>query len=251
MKVMSFNTRNKNDAGGHSIEERAPRILQIINQEDPDLLGLQEYGVRMKGHIEKVLLEKYEMLEKTTNVNISSPVLWKKDRFRCVDKGWFWLSPTPDTPSVSWDDRYQEERICTWVILKDKQTEKSFVYMNTHLGIGTECLQRSPEMIHTYSKKFFDLPIIITGDFNMRPDSVGYTVMMKCFTDANAVMAKDPHPTYHSYYAIPEERMGLIDYCFIKGKIRPDGYKTLAITVDGKFPSDHHAIMAAVTLGYL
>ena len=206
MKVMSFNTRNKNDADGHSIAERAPRILQIIFQEDPDLLGLQEYGVRMKGHIEKALLEKYEIVEKTTNVNISSPVLWKKDRFQCVDKGWFWLSPTPDTASVSWDDRYQEERICTWVKLKDIQTEECIVYMNTHFGIGKACLQQSPEIIHTYSKKFVDFPIVITGDFNMRPDSEGYRAMAKYHTDINAVTAKDLRPTYHSYNTIPDEK---------------------------------------------
>lgn len=249
MKIVSFNTRNSNDVNGHSIAERAPRIIQVIFAEDADLIGLQEYGVRMKEKIEKSLLEKYEIVEKFTNVNIASPVLWKKERFECVDKGWFWLSDTPDVASASWDDYYKEERVCTWVKLREKQTDKCFVYMNTHLGIGTECLRLSPVLINEYCERFAGLPIIVTGDFNMTPEAEGYKAMVKYFTDVNAVTVDDQRPTYHGYNTISEEKKGLIDYCFIKGEIKADDYQTLDITIDGKYPSDHHAIMAKVTLG--
>jgi len=241
MKIVSFNLRNANDANCHSIAERAPRIMQIISEQNADVLGLQEYGTGMKKHIHDKLIEEYGFFETVTNKNISSPVLWKKSRFDCLDKGWLWLSETPNEKSISWDDKYNEERICNWALLKDKQTGKNFVYMNTHFGVGKECTTKSPLIINEYCKKFADLPLIITGDFNMSPDSEGYKNMTANFTDVNTVTANDARITFHAYYN-PEKKQSLIDYCFIKNAVCPKNYKLLDITFDGKYPSDHHAI---------
>lgn len=248
MKIMSFNLRNANDADGHSIAERAPRILQVISDFDADLLGLQEYGDRINDKIYDTLIEKYCFFEQRTSKGISSPILWKKDAFECLENGYFRLSATPNVQSVSFDDKYNEERLCLWVMLKDKQTEKSFVYMNTHFGVGIECIKNSPEAINEYSKRFSHLPVIITGDFNMSPESVGYKNMTKFFTDVNAVTAKDTRYTFHSYNTSDSEKRKLIDYCFINGNVTPKAYKMIDSTFDGKYPSDHHAITAIVTL---
>ena len=42
MRIISYNLRYTDDPDGHSIQERAPRILDIIKDYDPDIMGFQE-----------------------------------------------------------------------------------------------------------------------------------------------------------------------------------------------------------------
>lgn len=249
IKVVSFNVRCCGDPDGHSINERAPRLAQVLSAENADIMGFQEYTAEMKACIESGLTEKYEIFSKprAEGDRESVPILWKKDRFDCIDKGWFWFSDTPEVESKGWDEIYDCYRICMWVVLKDKKIDKSFIYMNTHYGFGDKGQCDSSELINEYTSRIAKLPVVVTGDFNMTPDSAGYKTITRYFTDVNAVTVNDNRPTYHGYNRISPEKQAHIDYCFIKGKIKPESYKMLDVTFDGKFPSDHHAITATIS----
>lgn len=256
MKILSFNLRNSNDTDGHSVAERAPRVMWTIENEDPDLMGMQEYGERMENIIHEKLIEKYGFYEKGTGKIyapadvklLSSPILWRKSRFDCLDKGYFWLSEKPEERTVSFDDKYNEVRACVWVKLVDRQTGKTFIFMNTHFGVGKRCISESPRIISEYVKRFGDLPIIITGDYNMKPDSDGYAAMSESFTDVNMVTTMDMRKTFHSYNRIPEEERRTLDYCFVKGGVKAVDYEVIDRLFDGCFSSDHYPIRAEVEL---
>ena len=240
LKVISFNIRYGDDKDGNSVVERAPRLAKITSKYDADVIGFQEYTVPWEKEIEKYYPE-YEIFNKYRSVNEleGAPILWKKDKFDLLDTGYFWLSDTPEVESRGWDELYHCWRMCQYVILKHKESGKVFTYMNTHYGFGDNGQTKSSKLIYEYSKKISTNPTFVTGDFNMRPDSLGYAEMIKRFTDVNAVTVNDRRTTYHGYGTVDDAH---IDYCFIDDKIKPISLKIIDETVDGMFPTDHYGL---------
>lgn len=245
LNVMSFNIRCANDANGHTIAERAPRIKSIFEAYSPDLVGIQEFSPAWEQFFEEYLAIGYEMyyIPRDFNKNReATPLMWKNDKYECIEKKTFWLSDTPETESRGWDEKYDVNRICSYVVLKDREKGKQFVFMNTHFGFGDNCQTKSAELIYKYSRNFADLPVFVTGDFNMKNDSAGYKVMSGLFTDVNFVTAKDYSCTFHGYE--PEKHPDYyIDYCFVNGLVTPKEHKIITDTFDGKYPSDHYALL--------
>ncbi len=243
LDIISFNIRCCDDKNGNSIEERAPRLNKIISQYEPDLIGLQEYRPKWEEHIDKYFGDKYEIFAKyrAESEKEASPMLWRKDKFECIKTGYFWLSDTPDVESKGWDERFDCFRMCVYALLKEKQSGKMIVFMNTHFGFGDDGQIKSVKLIEEYFKKFSSYPAFIVGDFNMTPDDAAYTVMSEKFTDVNSVTNNDLRTTYHGYN--PESiKNQHIDYCFINNNVKPVSQKIIDDTVDGMFPSDHYGL---------
>ena len=243
LKVISFNIRCCDDSNGHAISERAPRLKKVCAPFDADIIGFQEFSDGWVPEIERDFADNYIILNKwrAESDHESSPILWKKDKFECVNKGCFWLSETPEVESRGWDELYDRHRICQWVILKEKESGKVFTYMNTHYGFGDKGQTDSSRLIYEYSKKISSNPTFITGDFNMNPKAPGYAEMVKNFTDANMVTLKNTADTYHGYQPSVYKDTH-IDYCFVDKNVTPISMKVIDETVDGKFPSDHFGL---------
>lgn len=247
LKVITFNIRYCDDENGHSIKERAPRLKKVVEPYEADIIGLQECTPPYLEIIEKYWSDKYEIFNKyraQSNLE-STPILWRKDKFECLKKGWFWLSDTPEEESKGWDEGHCY-RICLYAVLKDKESGKIFTAMNTHFGFGDKCQTDSVRLVYDYSRKISDNPTFITGDFNMTPETVGYKEMTKLFADVNAQTAKDMRTTFHGYDV--DYTGEHIDYCFINSKVKPEKSEMIDALVDGKFPSDHYGIYFELSL---
>ena len=245
MKVVTFNLRCADDPDGNSIAERAPRVKTVLERYDADLAGFQEATPAWLAHIIADFGDRYEIFNqyRAEKDLESTPMMWKKDRFDCVDKGYFWLSDTPNIESKGWDtwDCY---RICLWATLRAKENGAVFTFLNTHYGFGDTCQIASSKLIMEYSKK---TAAIVTGDFNMTPDSAGYRQMTTFFADVNAETVHDTRITYHGYD--PGHTGSLIDFCFVTpGSIVPVTSKRMDDLVDGKFPSDHYGVYSEVEI---
>lgn len=244
ISVISFNIRCCDDIGGNSIAKRAPRLSEITSRYNADIIGFQEYRPKWEEHISKYYGEKYDMFVKYRSQKgdvEAAPILWLKEKFDCLKTGYFWLSDTPEIESRGWDELYNCYRMCEYVVLKEKKSGKAFTVMNTHFGFGDKGQLSSAKLINEYSKKISDLPTLITGDFNMTPESVGYNEMIKNFTDVNAATAKDLGTTFHNYYPKKVDNQH-IDYCFVDKNIVPISQKIIRDTIKGKFPSDHYGL---------
>jgi endonuclease/exonuclease/phosphatase family metal-dependent hydrolase len=244
LNIISFNIRCCDDPNGYAISERAPRLSSVTSRYDADIIGFQEYYTpRWKNYIDQYYGAEYDMFIKPrAEADFeSTPILWKKERFDCLKTGCFWLSDTPEIESRGWDERYNCFRMCVYVILRDKQSDTTFTFMNTHFGFGDKGQVDSAHLIYEYSKKISDYPTVIVGDFNMCPDSAGYVAMTAHFTDLNAVTARDERATFHGYEPekYPEEH---IDYCFVDDKVKPINQKIIDNLVEGMFPSDHYGL---------
>ncbi len=250
INAISFNIRCCDDDNGNAISERAPRLNEIVSKYDADLIGIQEFTVPWEKHIDKYFGDEYEIFYKYRAKDSfeATPILWKKDKFECVKKGYFWLSDTPEVESKGWDELCKCHRICVYAILKCKKTGEKFVFMNTHFGFGDNGQVASAKLIYDYSKKISDYPTFVTGDFNMNPKSAGYKEMTRWFTDVNAVTANDLRDTWHDYDIEHPKGDQHIDYCFIDDRIKPVNQKIIDETVDGKFPSDHFGLHIALEI---
>lgn len=246
LKLISFNIRYGDDPDGNSIVERAPRLAEITKRYDADIIGFQEFTVPWEEQIEKFYPE-YEMFLKYRSVKEleAAPILWKKGKFELLDKGYFWLSDTPEVESRGWDELYNCWRMCEYVILKHIESGKVFTHMNTHYGFGDKGQVDSSKLIYEYAGKISQNPTFITGDFNMRPTSLGYAEMVKHFTDVNAVTVNDRRTTYHGYGKVDNEH---IDYCFINDQIKPKSLKIIDETIDGKYPTDHYGLFVELEI---
>lgn len=244
LKIVSFNIRCCDDPNGNSIPERGPRLQRVIAPYAPDIIGFQEYTPEWEPLIREYYGRDYEIFNQyrsTSEELESAPLLWRRDKFLPVTTGYFWLSDTPEQESKGWDEKYDCYRMCQYAILKHRQTGEEFTVMNTHFGFGDQCQTDSARLLHSYRRKISHNPTFVLGDFNMRPDSAGYAVMTRHFTDVNAVTARDLRTTYHGYR--PETvKLSHIDYCFAGEGVECVSYKIITELSDGGFPSDHYGL---------
>lgn len=244
LQIISFNIRNCSDVNGHSVPERAERLQKIVMPLDADIICFQEYSNWWEPHIDEIFTEKYEMFNKFRAENDfeSTPILWKKDKFNSLKKGYFWFSDTPEVESRGWDEKYNCFRICLWTVLEEKSSGERVTVFNTHFGFGDGGQVASAKLLDKYVKKVSAHPTFVTGDFNMTTDSLGYKEMCKNFTDVNAATVNDLRDTYHGYDP-SVKRDTHIDFCFISSDINPISQRIIDETVDGKFPSDHFGLL--------
>ena len=244
MKVVSFNIRSASDPNGHSFDERAPRMKKVIDRIDPDLIGFQEVVPGWMKHIPEDYGKKYEIFHKyrceTFDIE-GCTILWKKDLFECIEKGYFWLSDTPNIVSRGWDV-IGCHRMVIWAKLREKKSGVEFHFFNTHYGFSDACQMKSAKLILDHFGPMKVRTFFITGDFNMFNHSPAYKYMSRTLRNMNELLENDLSPTFHGY--CPERHQETpIDFCFITPKtVEPTGYKRITDTFDGKFPSDHFGL---------
>lgn len=127
LNVMSFNIRLDVDSDSlNSWKYRKDVATQIIKNYDIDIVGMQEVTPGQMRDFKERLTE-YTALgvgrEDGTNGDASgeaSPLFFKKDKFKALDSGTFWLSDTPETPSMGWDAACR--RVATWAVLEEIST---------------------------------------------------------------------------------------------------------------------------------
>jgi endonuclease/exonuclease/phosphatase family metal-dependent hydrolase len=175
------------------------------------------------------------------------PIFYHADQFELVDKGSFWLSETPETMSKDWGAACY--RICSYVILTDKATDKDFVVFNTHLDHASD--EARINGIHVVLDKitrFGDLPAVIMGDFNAEEGSVTYDKVTENFLDARYVAEKTTGAgTFQAWGQI--EDGWRIDYFMLsRTGFRVLRYDVVNIVHDGIYVSDHNPIVLDVIL---
>ncbi|MBQ6823205.1 MAG: endonuclease/exonuclease/phosphatase family protein [Clostridia bacterium] len=250
IKVITFNLRCANDVDGHSIDERAPRLKKVLAPLDADLIGFQEVVPRWMEHLEKEYGEEYEIFNKyrAAHNKEATPMMWKKSRFDCLDKGYFWLSDTPDMESKGWDS-IGCWRICLWAKLYDKVDGNELVFFNTHYGFGDFCQVSSGKLILDHIKAMNVDAAFVTADFNMYPGSAGYKKLTEELVDCNAATLNYNGCTYHGYH--PENHVNgrPIDFCFVTpNTVTPVSTTLLDQNFDGKYPSDHFGFLFELEL---
>ena len=251
MKIMSFNVL----CGGRDERiwpKRIERVVAAIKANDPDSFGVQEAHIGWMMVLEEFLPE-YDYVgvgrEDGKLDGEFSAVFYKRDKFTPGEKGNFWLSETPDVPGLGWDAACV--RICSYVVLEEKDTGKKFCHFNTHLDhIGAVAMQKGAELVTLKANEICpDYPAVFTGDFNVTPDSAPCKAVKDGgFIDARDVAAiTDKDNTFH-YWLGEEKYRSVIDYVFVKGDIEVKSFKVDRNEYLGDVPSDHYPVIAEIEI---
>ena len=246
--VLSQNIRLYNDGNGNDIVDRAPRFEMLVDLYSPDLMGIQEPTLEWMEEFRARFGDEYGILGCSFMGHDSTdgewnPILYRLDRFEVVDSGTFWLTDTPDQVSVV--EGALDTRICTWAILTDKLTGKTFVFANTHLDHTDNDEVRITQagyLLDNLADKIEQYPFMITGDFNTTPTSNSYKEVVKVFNDARVDATDNLSTDQFTFdaYGIVARRQ-IIDYIFYNDKVTANWYR-VAYDKFGGFISDHYGI---------
>ncbi|MBC2142559.1 endonuclease/exonuclease/phosphatase family protein [Listeria innocua] len=176
-------------------------------------------------------------------------VFYNSARFRLLQEGHFWLSETPDVPSIHSTAMFP--RICVWGKFADSNGKQFYIF-NTHLDhISEEArLFASQLLLKKAAIIAEDSPVIILGDFNTAPNTTTYNFITKKYQDAQLISQtpiKGPIGSFHDFQPLrPENELEKIDYIFVSKEFRVHSYKTITDQVDGCSASDHFPVTATL-----
>jgi len=263
IKVMSYNIRLDTESDGvNQWKNRIDKVYNLIKNNNPDLLGVQEAMHNQMMDL-KNNLTGYDFVgvgrDDGKEKGEYSAIFYKKDKFEVLTQKTFWLSETPDVPgSKSWDAAIT--RVVTVAILKDRATGKTFAYFNTHFDhIGIEARKNSAKLIKiliagfnagvSIAENHSELPLIVSGDFNSEPTDEPYQTMLngsdiKLF---DSRPAEDLTGTFCGF-EVNSIKCKTIDYVFHSTHWKTTSYQVIQ-THDGKYyPSDHLPVVATLIL---
>jgi endonuclease/exonuclease/phosphatase family metal-dependent hydrolase len=271
LKVMTFNIRY---AGGESLVDadgwtnitpfssRKTRVLRIIAENDPDILGLQEpldsqvkdlrtglkaysfYGI---GRDDGKIKGEY------------AAIFYRTERFSLNDSGSFWLSKTPTVPGTTFSTRKDANaRIASWVKLTDSKTSQSYCVLNTHLdNQDAQARVLSAELICQQLQLIApDLPVLVTGDFNAtETDRAVITLVGKDASakppllDSYRKLHPVQNPNERTFHDFTGDTKGLrIDFILHSPEFTPIKSEILRTKYGEHYPSDHYPTITIFTI---
>ncbi|HUS00327.1 MAG TPA: endonuclease/exonuclease/phosphatase family protein [Chitinophagaceae bacterium] len=256
LTIGTYNLRydNPGDSGNLWIN-RAPVVASLIRFHDFDIFGTQEgYKNQLDDIINALPQYSYYGVGRNDGKDAGehSAIFYKKDDFKLLNKGDFWLSQTPGKPGLGWDATCCN-RICSWVYLQHKKSGKKFYFFNAHYDHqGVQARRESSKLILQKIKEIAgNKPVIFTGDLNGSHNSEPYQ------TIANSGILKDSYKQVkypyansasHNGFGKTNDSTNIIDHIFITKHFTASKWGLLTDTYHGKYPSDHFPVLAEITL---
>jgi len=250
--VGTFNLRYDNAADtGNRWNDRAPVVTSLIRFHDFDILGTQE-GLKNQLDDISTALPAYSFYgvgrDNGIDAGEHSAIFYKTERFKLLNKGDFWLSETPEKPSLGWDATCCK-RICSWVQLHDRQNGVRLFCFNVHYDHqGKIAREESSKLLLKKIKEIAgDGIVILTGDFNGGHSSGWYkTIATSGFLQDSYDKARVRYDNNPSFQAFGRQLAGdeIIDHIFITEGFSVKRWGILSDSYHGKYPSDHFPVLA-------
>lgn len=263
-RVMTYNVRqvNDSDTGAYAWSERAPGVIELIADNDPDVFGVQEASADA---IRDALMGAFEDTYDVWRPPGGSPkmIFYRRERFEGGETGNQYLpNPYPEGdpcfPNAA-------ARTAAWVVLKDRTSGRSYFVMNAHIAHAAACsagreaaAQALRDIIAEHAAA---LPVVLFGDFNVdvqaagAPDEDTFAIVESGGGTGPNLYRSERHTgattaserTFNSAWKEPSSAAARIDYIFMSG----GDMTTAAQAVDrrevnGISPSDHFAVLATV-----
>ena len=256
LTVMSFNVRQshvRESDPANNWTNRKEACLEMLRVRKPDIVGFQEAQFKDQwAFFCDSLVSEYGSVgigrDNGLDKGETSGFLYKRSVFTLLDSGTFWVSETPDVPSVSFDEKYN--RSLTWGLFKVNKTGKRFYYFNTHLGLTWKSQKEGIELIVKKMREINPdgLPLIFSGDLNTDISSKAFDILKPMMLNAHDVApVTDDIPTYNAWGNKNKER--IIDFIWITPDIKCLEYHTDTNPYGGhELISDHYPVYTIIKI---
>ena len=145
------------------------------------------------------------------------------------------------------------KRICTYAILKDKQTGFTYAHFNAHfdhLGVIARL-----ESVAVIAEKIAEiapgLPIVFSGDLNDYEGGDMYNRVLESGLKDTKYLAETVSGgsvTYHGYSDLVEKDLP-IDFIFTNSfTTKVKSYTVVSDEINGIYASDHHPVVSTMTM---
>lgn len=251
--ICTYNIRydNKFDKNW-SWKERKGYILNLLKIEKFDIIGIQEALLHQVEDLKT--LNQYEILGFSRSGNPKEDeynlIMYNKEKFTLIDKGYFWLSKTPDFPSFYAGAGCM--RICVFGIFLDNETNKKCGFAVTHLdNLSKDARVFSANLIlEKLQDVFKNIPVVIMGDFNATPDDEVYKIMCSKFKEVKNLCNLQHRGTFTSdadFLVNSDAKQLEIDFIFVNEFVNVHNVNILKNSAEGKYISDHFALTSEIS----
>lgn len=271
LRVMSFNIRysygrpqeeaSEND-WTDSKHPRRERVIRVIRESLPDILGVQEARHLQIEDLQNALRE-FDFYgigrDDGKTGGEYSGIYYLKDRFRELDAGSFWLSATPEKPGTTfYTARDAVPRVASWVRLADNKSGREIFVLNMHWDhISVPAREQSARLVRRRLTELAEgLPAIVMGDLNTPEDSKAVTELVGARGAAGRRLL-DSFRTVHPERTREESTFSAwsgrtagsrIDFILHTAEFTPTAASIARTSYDGRWPSDHYPVTATLQL---
>ncbi|MGJ8592774.1 MAG: endonuclease/exonuclease/phosphatase family protein [Aquaticitalea sp.] len=255
LSVMTYNIRlDVASDGENAWQNRSNFLTSQVLFLNPDIMGVQEARPNQMKDL-GAALQDYKSIGNGRDGDDKgeySAIFYNTKKLKVENVNTFWLSETPDELSKGWDAAYP--RICTYGLFTLIEGGKQFWVFNTHLDhVGGEAQKEGMKLILSKMEQVNvkNLPVFLTGDFNVEPNSEVITNLKETMIDSKdeALLKFGPKGTFNAFkYNEPVTRR--IDYIMVSkaSNLTIDKYAVLSSSIDFKYPSDHFPVFVKYTL---
>lgn len=248
------------------IADRDDNLAVIYHRYLPDVIGMQECSPKSRAespNIMDLVSDLYAEVEVTpTNEhhNNYTPIVYLKNKYTVLDKGWHYYSGLNDVGSKS----------VTWAVLENKTDLSRFIIVNTHYYWTSDDagraarIENSREILALYEwlREKYPYPAFFTGDFNCRTSEPPIQALLAAGLQEarDAASENSPYRSHHAYptydpesgtYNTPItpnfEKELSIDHIFTHGAARALAYEVI-VDEEALLASDHCPIFIDAAL---
>jgi endonuclease/exonuclease/phosphatase family metal-dependent hydrolase len=242
---MTFNVRNGRAVDGrHSWCLRRRSAAELLAGLDPDMVGLQE-AYRFQ---ERYLLDALPSFDSDGEGRAGSgrgercSLLWRTDAIDVVDVRTRWFSEDPERPGSRLPTA-AHPRIATLAHAVNRPSGRAFGVANTHLDHQHQAnRERSVQLLLSWLDG--DLPWVVLGDLNARPDSA----VLRRLAEAGlrSALPTDAPGTVHGFSGRTDGPR--IDHILVSAGWEVVDAKVVQEKPRGRLPSDHWPVVADLRL---
>ncbi|WP_320018662.1 endonuclease/exonuclease/phosphatase family protein [Labilibaculum manganireducens] len=255
-KFITYNLRYNNPGDGVNCwDARKANVVGLITKYQPDVFGTQEGLNGQITYLDSALTDySYVGVGRDDGKQKGEycAVFYKTAKYEVVKQATFWLSETPEEVSVGWDAAL--ERICTYLLLENKQSGERFYVFNTHFDhIGELARLNSSKLIYSKITEHNPekYPCVLMGDLNLTPETAPIQYLSEVLDETKSLAGENcsgPQGTFNAFKHT-EPVTDRIDYIFIsKGDGVVNQFKIIDDQIEERYPSDHLPVFVEVVL---
>jgi endonuclease/exonuclease/phosphatase family metal-dependent hydrolase len=261
--VMTFNIRyGTAPDSANAWPHRRALLFNVVRGSEPEVLGVQE-ALRFQLDELRQAISRYAEVgvgrEDGAEAGEYSAILYDTRRLELLDQGTFWFSSTPEVPgSKSWGNNIT--RICTWAHFRDRQRADEFYVYNVHWDHESQPSRDSSAVLllrRITERADPSDPVIVMGDFNAGETNSAFRTLLtggprvegapRLLDTFRAVQPSARNVgTFHGFSGGTDGEK--IDAVLVSADWEIEDADILRDAKDGRYPSDHFAVIARVFL---